>query len=177
MNAGLSAQQLIWRWPVRLAHWTLATLVIVNLFNDDGSKLHRYIGYAAVAVVVLRLLYGWFGRDGPARPHWPGFRSMREHVLSMLRGEVTRPAGHNPLGGAMTLTLWALVLLLGLSGWVSRWDMFWGDDWPHELHESFVIVLQVCVLLHLGGVLISSVLERQNLVRAMLTGRKRVDES
>ena len=35
--------------------------------------------------------------------------------------------------------------------------------------------LQISVALHLGGVAISSALERQNLVRAMLTGNKYVD--
>lgn len=76
----------------------------------------------------------------------------------------------------MTFALWSLVLLLALSGWVSRWDLFWGDDWPIVIHEILTIVLQVCIVTHLLGVIASSLLERQNLVRAMVDGRKQVDE-
>ena len=35
--------------------------------------------------------------------------------------------------------------------------------------------LQISVLLHLAGVALSSALERQNLVRTVLTGKKYVD--
>jgi cytochrome b len=165
----------VWQWPVRIAHWLLASLVIINLFNDHGGKLHRYIGYVAVAAVVLRLLYGVIGPAGPARLHLPRPRSMWLHARAMLAGVVPRPAGHNPLGAAMTLLLWLLVLLLGLTGWVSRWDRFWGEDWPQDLHAVLACGLQGAVLLHLAGVVLSSALERQNLVKAMVTGRKRVD--
>jgi len=68
-----------------------------------------------------------------------------------------------------------LVLFLALSGWISRWDRFWGADWPLELHAWLSFALQVSVVLHLGGVAVSSALERQNLVRAILTGSKYVD--
>ena len=71
--------------------------------------------------------------------------------------------------------LWSLVLFLALSGWISRWDRFWGADWPLELHAWLSFALQVSVVLHLGGVAVSSALERQNLVRAILTGSKYVD--
>ena len=168
--------QNIWAIPVRLAHWSLAALVLFNIFNDSGAKLHRYAGYTAVAVVVLRLAYALAHRAGPAGLHVPTPVQGWRHLQAMLRGNVPRPAGHNPLGAAMTLVLWTLVLLLGLSGWISRWDMFWGEDWPQDVHSWLSWTIQGCVLLHLGGVVASSLLERQNLAWAMITGRKRIDD-
>jgi cytochrome b len=155
----------------------LAALVLFNLFNDSGSKLHRYVGYAAAVFVAIRLLYALVERTGPAALHVPRPRECWLHLREMLTGRATRLPGHNPLGAAMTLLLWTLVLLLMLTGWISRWDRFWGADWPQDIHTFISVVLQVCVIVHLLGVAASSVLERQNLVRAMIDGRKQVDAS
>jgi cytochrome b len=165
----------VWARPVRVAHWCLATLICFDLFNDSGGKVHRYAGYAAAAVVALRLLYGIVYRSGPARLPLPKPSECWAHLREMLTGRVPRLAGHNPLGAAMTLLLWTLVLLLALTGWVSRWDRFWGEDWPQESHSWLSYILQLCVILHLLGVAVGSVLERQNLVRGMISGGKYVD--
>lgn len=165
----------IWSLPVRLAHWGVAALVLFNLFNDSGAKVHRYAGYAAAGLVVLRTLHGLFTRHVPERLHLPGPRAMLAHARAMSTGRPPRVAGHNPLGAAMALLLWALVIGLALSGWLSRLDRYWGADWPIDIHSSLALALQICVLLHLAGVALSSLLERQNLVAAMFHGRKRVD--
>ena len=160
---------------MRIAHWSLTALVCFDLVNDSGDKLHRWAGYAAASVVALRLAYAVNERSGPARVHLPTPRECWNHLREMSSGQVARVAGHNPLGAAMSALLWSLVLFLALSGWISRWDRFWGADWPLELHAWLSFTLQVSVVLHLGGVAVSSALERQNLVRAMLTGSKYVD--
>src|SRR5688572_31814492 len=100
-------------------------------------------------------------RSGPARVRLPTPRECWKHLREMTTGRVARVAGHHPLGAAMSVLLWALVLCLALSGWISRWDRFWGADWPLELHEWLSVALQVSVVLHLTGVAISSALERQ----------------
>ena len=165
----------VWALPVRIAHWSLAALIFFDLFNDSGGKVHRYAGYAAAAVVMLRLLYGIIERSGPTRLTLPKPSECWAHLREMLTGRVPRLAGHNALGAAMTLLLWTLVLLLALTGWVSRWDRFWGEDWPLDLHSWLSCILQVCVVLHLLGVAVGSILERQNLVRGMISGGKYVD--
>lgn len=170
-----SSIERIWSLPVRLAHWGVAALVLFNLFNDAGGKVHRYAGYAAAGFVALRTLYGVLTRDGPARLHLPRPRAMFAHARAMFGGSPPRVAGHNPLGVAMSLLLWTLVLGLAATGWVSRLDRYWGEDWPTEIHGVLAVALQVCVVLHLAGVVASSLLERQNLITAMITGRKHVD--
>lgn len=165
----------VWAWPIRLIHWGLAALVLFNLFNDSGGQTHRYAGYAAAALVAMRTGYALFRRDGPAAIHWPGPLSCMTHLRLMLAGKPPRTVGHNPLGMAMAILLWSLVLLLALTGWISRWDRFWGEDWPVDLHGWIATALQVAVVAHLLGVIVSSVLERRNLVLAMITGRKTVD--
>ena len=175
MSTATARRVLLWPLLVRVTHGCVAGLVLFNLFNESGAKLHRYAGYAAAGFVLLRTVYGFTTRNAAARLHWPTPRACMAHLRDMLGGRPERVAGHNPLGAAMSLLLWSLILLLAASGWISRLDRFWGEDWPVDFHESVALVLQVCIVLHLLGVVASSLLERQNLAWSMVTGRKTVD--
>jgi cytochrome b len=73
----------------------------------------------------------------------------------------------------MIWLLWSLVLLLGVTGWMSRLDAFWGDDGIRDIHAGLARALLVAVAVHLSGVVAMSLRWRENLVAAMLTGRKR----
>jgi len=87
-----------------------------------------------------------------------------------------RYLGHNPLGGWMVMALLSMVAAAGLSGWLSVTDRFWGVAWVQELHEALANALFLLVGLHIAGVVFTSLRHRENLVRAMLTGRKRAPE-
>ena len=62
-----------------------------------------------------------------------------------------------------------LGLLTVLTGWASFSDY---GDWFGKLHEGIVNVLLMIIGVHVGGVLVSSLLHRENLVRAMVNGHK-----
>jgi cytochrome b len=80
-------------------------------------------------------------------------------------------AGHNPLGQYAFYIMWTLILLLGFTGWLSRTDQFWGEDWPVDLHQMLSNVLQGMVVLHLMAVMLLSKRLGRNLVRAMIRGK------
>jgi cytochrome b len=152
----------------------LAVIVVFNLVRDDGDWLHRTVGYVAVGVVVARWLWGVVARGherlAALRPS-PG--GTLGYLRAVLRGTAPRHAGHDPLGLWMVWLMWTLVLLLGLTGWISRLDAFWGDDFVHDLHAWLADALLVCVVLHLCGVAVMSWHWRENLPAGMFTGRKR----
>ncbi len=172
-----SARIPVWDWPVRLLHWTLAALVGVDLVRDNGDYEHRMIGYAAVVVVVARLIWACVSRShgglAGLRTSVPGSLT---YLKLLLRGKPPRSVGHDPLGVWMIWLLWALVLLLGVTGWMSRLDAFWGDDGIRNVHSFLADLLLLAVIGHLAGVIAMSWLWRENLPASMITGCKQSDE-
>jgi cytochrome b len=162
----------VWHGLVRLSHWLVATIVLFNLFNESGP-VHRYAGYVAFGLVVARLVHGLTRPAGDvAHIGLPLWSELRQHLSDLRHGRVHRTLGHNPAGLCMALVLWQLVLLLGLTGWMSQLDQFWGEEWLTDTHELLAETLQVCVVLHWLGVVVMSRLQKENLFKAMITGRK-----
>ena len=162
----------VWDAAVRLLHWLLAGLVLFDYFVDDeGGFLHRTIGYVAVGVVFSRLL--WSGLAEGAN----GFRALRlpapAATLAWVRRGAPRRTEHDPLGLWMVWLLWTLVLLLGLTGWMSRLDAFWGDETLDVVHAWLAHALVAAAAVHVAGVVAMSWRWRENLLSAMLTGKKR----
>jgi cytochrome b len=160
----------VWDAAVRLLHWALAALVLFDFIVDDGGLVHRTTGYLAAGVIPLRLAWGAFaGGEASLAALTPSFAG----TVAYLRSGARRTVGHDPLGVWMVWLLWTLVLLLGVTGWMSRLDAFWGDDGIREVHAAIADVLMIAVALHLAGVALMSWLWRENLLGAMFTGRKR----
>ena len=95
------------------------------------------------------------------------------YALAMRRGNEPRHLGHNPLGAWMILALLAAAMLAATSGAVYVTDAYWGDAAVYRLHQIAGWSLVWLVPLHLAGVALTSWLQRENLVKAMLTGNKR----
>lgn len=161
----------VWDAVVRLLHWAIAALVVVELVRDDGDRWHRALGYTAAGLVLARWL--WAGWRGGVHGGFSALRPSLRGTLAYLRDGAPRSIGHDPLGLWMVWLLWTLVLLLALTGWMSRLDAFWGDDLLVDLHAALADVMIASVLLHLAGVLVMSWRWRENLPGAMLSGRKR----
>ncbi len=169
----------VWDPLVRTAHWTLVASVAVAWATGDEWQLpHETAGYLAVGVVCTRILWGFVGPDHARFADFVhGPAAVLRYLRDMLVGRQRHYLGHNPAGGAMILALMATVLGLGLSGWLATTDRFWGAEWLEELHEVLANGLLVLIALHVGGVLLASLREGDNLIRAMIDGRKRADLS
>jgi cytochrome b len=173
MAAPAAASVPVWDLVVRLTHWAVAALVLYDYWQDSGDRWHRNLGYAAAALVLLRLVWALVGSP-PARfgDWWPTPARLKAYCAGLLAGRPDRSLGHNPLGALMMLALWSLILGLALTGWMSRLDYFWGEDGIKEIHAWLAHALIVLAAIHVLGVLVMSRVHRENLVAAMLTGRK-----
>ena len=164
----------VWDRFVRLFHWSLVGCVLINAFLlDDGETLHRWLGYTASALVLARIVWGFVGsRHARFDDFFPTPTRLKRHVLDLLKGQHTFQPGHNPVGALMILVLCALVLGLGLTGFLQTSDAFWGDEWLQELHETLADALIACATLHALAALVMGRIERTQLIKAMVTGIK-----
>lgn len=180
---------LVWDAPTRLFHWTLVLLVALAWVSGDAEgsmfTVHQLAGYAVAVLLVFRVIWGFTGsRHSRFADFVRPWREVLAHIRGMLSLRPARTLGHNPLGGWM-----ALLLVLVLAAQVGT-GLFASDDdlggplarvvssgTAHaiaELHEGLSGALLGLIALHVVGVLVESLLTRDNLVRAMITGRKAV---
>lgn len=163
----------VWDPLLRLFHWSLVAAFFTAFLAEEGESLHDGAGYVALGLIGFRLVWGFVG---PTHARFADFvptpRGLLAYLRSIARGRPERHLGHNPAGGAMILLLLAAVTLTAGSGWLMVTDRFWGTIWVEELHEAAAYATLALVGVHVAGVVVSSLLHRENLVRAMITGRK-----
>lgn len=165
----------VWDPLVRLFHWSLvAGFTTAYVTADEIQRIHELAGYTIAGLLVLRILWGFVGTPHArfsdfVRP--PG--EVASFLLDSLRLKARRFIGHNPAGGAMVLALIATLGGACVTGYMMTTDAFWGIGWVEDLHEVLANGTLALVFLHLAGVLLASFEHRENLVRAMVTGRKR----
>lgn len=174
-----SARQVaVWDPLVRLIHWSLALTILLNgTFVEEESKTHEWIGYIALGLVGLRLVWALIGPKHArfsAFPLSPG-RAVR-HLKAMMAGDRSVHLSHNPLGALMAYNIWASVIAIGVTGYMMTTLAFFGIDWVEEVHEAVFNWLVFCVALHVAGVAFDSWRSGVNLVRAMVNGRKTIPE-
>ena len=78
-----------WDPVVRLSHWLIAAAVIINgLISEPGGTLHIWIGWIAMAVLVIRLVWGGIGpREARFTAFLPDPRAAVSHLFSLMRGK------------------------------------------------------------------------------------------
>ena len=173
-SAGPGPSVRVWDLFVRCFHWALVACVLANWFIvDDGEDLHQWLGYLASALVGARVVWGFVGpHHARFSSFWPTPARMAHHVRQLLARQPDHSPGHNPLGALMMMLLMALVLALGVTGFLQTTDRFWGDELMQDLHEWLGQALITAAGLHAAAALVMGRLERTRLVRAMVTGIK-----
>jgi cytochrome b len=166
----------VWDLFVRVFHWSLVTLfVIAYATGDELEKVHITAGYAIAILLALRLVWGFVG---PTHARFGNFVRSPRAVLSYMRAaallRAPRYLGHNPAGGAMIIALIASLITTCVTGVMMTTDAYWGAKWVEVVHEALANVTVALIALHVLGVLMTSFEHRENLVKAMVTGRKRL---
>lgn len=167
--AGRHRRVKVWDWPLRLFHWTLVIAIAVAfLSSEEGSPLNRWhmiAGWIAGILVLFRIVWGFVGGEHSRFADFVRPGKIGEHVSGLLKRRSEPSLGHNPLGGLSVLVLLTLTA-------VTVWTGGFGGETAEDLHELIAWVLLAAVALHVLAVIAMSLLDRENLVRAMVTGDK-----
>jgi cytochrome b len=168
----------VWDPFVRLFHWALvASFAVAWLTADEVKDLHEWAGYAAGALIAFRLLMGFAGsRYARFRQFLRSPREVFGYIKDILLKREKRYIGHNPAGGLMVLALLVAIAGVALTGWMQTTISYWGVEWVEDTHELLANGMLALIALHVLGVVTAGLRHRENLVRAMVTGRKRAPE-
>jgi cytochrome b len=168
---------LVWDLFVRLFHWSLLVLIVLALLSHGGLlDLHRLAGYGIAALIAARLVWGFIGSQHARFASFvPTPPALMRYLGQLLRGREPRSLGHNPAGAAMVLVLMAVIIAITVTGLLLDTSSYRDYRPLHAWHDALSDALLVLAAIHLVGVLYTSIRHRENLVRAMLTGRKRPD--
>jgi cytochrome b len=165
---------LVWDLPLRIFHWVLAASFAGAFLTAESERqrdLHLLLGYTFAGAIAFRLLWGLVGtqharfsslRFGPA--------AIARYLRSLLAGRPERHVGHGPIAVLMIPLLLGLGLVVAGSGWGTYAEF--GGEWIEEVHEIAAVAMLVAVVAHVLGVIAVSLLQRENLVLPLLSGRK-----
>ena len=183
----------VWDPVVRFFHWSLVSaFLIAYVTEEDLLTVHTWAGYLIAGLLVIRIIWGFIGTH---YARFSDFIYSPSTIIQFLKNTLAlrakRYLGHNPAGGAMVILLIISLLLTTTSGilllgaeeqagpvahWFTRAGGFWGKA-LEELHEFFANFTLLLVFLHIAGVIVESLIHKENLVSAMLNGFKSADTS
>lgn len=195
----------VWDSLVRIFHWSLVlAFTLAYLTEDDLMTVHEFAGYVVLGLVGFRIVWGFIGTryarfsDFIYRP-----AAVIRYIKTLTGSNPTYYIGHNPAGGLMVILL---LVMLALTSWTGikaqekestgqagltitlvnaayadsdeheNENENEGDEFWEEIHEASANLTLFLIFLHIAGVLASSFIHRENLVRAMITGYKQKKE-
>jgi len=165
---------MVWDFPVRVFHWLLVisfTGAWLTSESEAWQMVHYAFGYTSVVLVLFRIVWGIVGtRYARFGQFIKGPKEILSHLKALLKGKLHLGLGHNPLGALAMVALMGLILLIGLTGYANVKEFL--GDLMGEAHEFFANVTLAVVVFHVAAAFIMSLVQKENLVRSMITGRK-----
>ena len=165
---------LVWDVPVRVFHWLMVLSFAGAYLTAESERwrlIHVTLGYTMGGLVAFRVVWGLIGSH-PARfaSFVKGPAAIGRYLRSMLSERPEHHLGHNPAGALAIVLMLALAAAVTASGWALYNDL--SGEWLEDLHEVAANLMLSVIGAHVAAVLISSRAHRENLVAAMIDGRK-----
>lgn len=179
--------KLIWDLPLRIFHWLIAILILGSWYSVEityDMTNHMRIGYALLALVLFRMTWGVIGTN------YSQFKNCIfspketfQYMKSFFHKESPKYAGHNPMGAIAIFTMLMLLITQVTTGLFASDEFYvfapfslWvSEETSFKLtgihRQSFDVLLGV-IALHIVVVFYYLIFKKQNLIKAMLTGRK-----
>lgn len=171
---------LVWDLPTRVFHWLLVVSFAGAYLTAESERLqiiHLTFGYTLAGLIVFRLIWGILGtRHAQFRNFLPSINKSWQYALSLIgKAQAPHYVGHNPLGALAIYALLLLGIAVSVTGYAYLQEM--GGEWMEEGHEVIANMMLTLVGLHIVGVVISSVVHQENLIRGMINGHKKGEDA
>ncbi|MCB5183629.1 cytochrome b/b6 domain-containing protein [Methylobacillus gramineus] len=178
-----------WDFPLRFFHWSLVALfaiaIITVKIGGNALEWHVISGEALLALLIFRVLWGF---AGGTYAKFSNFIRGPRAIIGYLKGTGDKTIGHNPLGGWSVIAMLLLLLAQAVTGLFSNDDIFTEgplyslidkdtSDYLTYLHTINQYILYGLIGLHIAAIIYYRLFKRENLVKAMITGRKQVHHS
>lgn len=179
----------VWDPLVRIFHWLLVfSFAVAWISADEFETLHFWAGYTIAALLAFRIVWGVIGTR---RARFTDFiyrlDTVKQYLKDLAALKPKHYLGHNPAGGLMVVVLLLTLTLLTFTGMASiaidgtgplagTWVESISGEWMEDIHEAAANMVLALVLFHVAGVLVSSLVHGENLVRAMINGKKEIQE-
>lgn len=187
---GMMLPMRVWDVPVRLFHWLLVALLLTSWISIEFAnslRIHMLAGEAILALLLFRIVWGFVGSETSRFSHFLGnpFHAVT-HLMHLTKKEPDTQVGHNAAGGWMVLVMLLVLLAQVATGLlIADEESFieaplnhlvgadWGA-WAKKQHRLLFTLIQVTVALHILAIFAYALLKRHDLVRPMVTGKKRL---
>jgi cytochrome b len=165
---------LVWDAPVRVFHWLMVFSFAGAYLTAESERwrlIHVTLGYTMGGLVAFRIVWGLVGtRYARFSSFVQGFAAVKRYVRTLMARTPEHYVGHNPAGAVAIVLLLLSSIVIVATGWGVYNDK--GGKVIEELHELSSNFMLLIVIIHILGVVVSSWLHRENLIRAMVTGKK-----
>lgn len=174
----------VWDPFVRLFHWSLVIAFTIAFYTHASEwerVTHTNAGYVAGFLLIARVIWG-LGKTGYASFQAFPFRPIAafQYAFQVFKGSAKPTIGHNPAGSLVIYLMLFTGLLTAVSGFLVFNDgwIFESEELLQDTHLYSAWAWLGLIVMHVLGVITESILHKDNLILAMLTGVKRhVDES
>ncbi len=170
---------LVWDFPTRIFHWTLAICFAGAIITQDMESLrvvHNTCGHTMLGLVTFRMIWGLIGtKHARFASFVPGPKRVFAYIKGLLTKKPIHTVGHNPLGALDVLLILSLVIGVATSGIML--DGGFAEELFEDVHEFLANLLLLVIGVHVLGVLFSSFTHKENLVKSMISGYKLGDAS
>lgn len=134
-----------WPWSIRLIHWGLALVIILDTFFVE-DEAHRYLGYAGAGLIILRLFLGF-----------------------TLKAKIPEP--RNKMALTVYFLIWTDVIALAVTGWMLGLDAYFGDEQIETIHTQLSNFLIALVIIHLIGMVLDAIRNQRKTWMGMISGK------
>ena len=177
----------VWDIPTRLFHWLLAAAfggAYLASTSEPLLEYHATAGYSALALVALRIFWGFAGSPRARFSDFvKGPSAVSSYLRQMVRLKPPRHLGHNPAVGWAVLFMLAMTVFLATaciitySGEESRGFLASVVSYDTgvafaQAHELAAWVMLAVIAVHVSAALFHDFVLRENLVLTMITGTR-----